>query len=161
MLFVALCLLILLFGFVSLRGAPYLPTKKKQMHEALDLLNLKAGQTVLELGSGDGSFLVIAAKRGYKAVGYELNPLLVVVCKLRTWKYRSHVRVIWGDCWLASWPPSDGMFVFMMDKFMIKLDKKLIHYAKGKSYPVVSNSFQIVGKKHTKHLNGLYLYMYK
>ena len=35
-------------------GPPYLPTLAPNLKTALDLLDLKSGQTVLDLGSGDG-----------------------------------------------------------------------------------------------------------
>ena len=55
--------LVVCFGFVVLVGAPYVPTLDKQMIAALDLLDLKAGQTMLELGCGDDTFLQGMAMR--------------------------------------------------------------------------------------------------
>lgn len=121
-------LLILLFGLVVFFGAPYLPTFKKQIETALDLLDLQPGQTMLELGSGDGRVLRAAAIRGLNAIGYELNPILVVISKLRCWPYRGKVRVIWANYWLQKWPQAEGIFVFLLPKYMNKLDKKIIQY---------------------------------
>jgi hypothetical protein len=45
---------VMFFGFVILFGAPYLPTLKPQTNAALDLLDLKPGQTLLELGLWPG-----------------------------------------------------------------------------------------------------------
>ena len=47
-------ILVISFGFVVFVGPPYLPTLDKQVRTALDLLDLKKGQTLLELGCGDG-----------------------------------------------------------------------------------------------------------
>jgi ribosomal protein L11 methylase PrmA len=69
--------LVILFGFVVAFGAPYLPTLRPQITMALDMLDLKKGQTLLELGSGDGRVMMAAAERGWNVIGYELNPLLV------------------------------------------------------------------------------------
>jgi ribosomal protein L11 methylase PrmA len=66
------------FGFVLIFGAPYLPTLDKPMKAALELAELKPGQTLLELGCGDGKVLIAAAKQGVHATGFELNPLLVI-----------------------------------------------------------------------------------
>ena len=49
------------FAAVLLVGAPYLPTLRPQVLTGLDLLHLKKGQTMLELGCGDGRVLLEAA----------------------------------------------------------------------------------------------------
>lgn len=155
--------LILLFGFVVLFGAPYLPTLKKQVESGLDLLDLQPGETVLELGCGDGRVLKAAARRNLKAVGYELNPLLALVARLHTWRYRKHVKVIWGDYWRTTWPPAEGIFVFLLDKYMVKLDKKITQdFQKKYRKPVklVSFAFQIPHKRPAAQRHGLYLYEY-
>ena len=105
-------------------GAPYLPTLRSQTETALDLLEVKEGMKILELGSGDGSVALAAAKRGAFIVGYELNPILVAISRIRCIKYRSQVRIHWGNYWHAQWPVTDAIFVFLLDKYMNKLDKK-------------------------------------
>ena len=151
---------LLLFSFVIFRGAPYLPTLKQQIQDALDLLELKEGQTILELGSGDGRFLSAAAKRGVYSVGYELNPILVLWTRLRYYRYRKYISVKWGDYWKVQWPESDGMYVFLIQKYMKKLDTKVVQYANGKSYKVVSFGFTFPGRKPSKTKKGLSLYRY-
>lgn len=150
----------MLFAFVIARGAPYLPTLKQQTNDALDLLDLKKGQTLLELGSGDGRLMRAAAERGVYSVGYELNPLLVLYSRLRHWRYRRYMTVKWADFWLAEWPESDGMYVFLLQKYMKKLDNKVIQYSKGKNYKLVSFGFEIPNKKAIKKLKGVCLYTY-
>jgi hypothetical protein len=153
--------IVLLFGYVVLFGAPYVPTLKKQQEKALDLLDLKTGQVLLELGSGDGRVLVAAAKRGIKSVGYELNPLLFLVSLLVTWRYRKVVSVQFGNYWAKTWPPADGIYVFLLEKYMEKLDKKITHTYRGKNVKVVSFAFKIPQRKAVKTDGGLYLYEYR
>src|SRR3990167_2533034 len=88
--------LIVSYGWVILFGAPYIPTLKRQRHQAIELLALKPGQTFIDLGCGDGSLLILAAQRGWRAIGYELNPILVLVVWLRTRRYRHLVKLKWG-----------------------------------------------------------------
>ncbi len=154
-------IVVLLFSFVIFRGAPYLPTLKQQIEDALDLLDMQRGQTLLELGSGDGRFLGAAAKRGLYSVGYELNPLLVIWTRIRYYKYRKFISVRWGDFWVSQWPESDGMYVFLLQKYMKKLDTKVVQYANDKPYKVVSFGFTIPDRKPTKTKKGLRLYVYK
>jgi len=155
--------LIILVGFVVAFGAPYLPTLKKQTTEALDLLDLKKGQTLLELGCGDGRVAKAAAQRGWQVIGYELSPVLVVIAKLNTYKYRGQVQIRWGNFWRHDWPQSDGIFVFLLDKYMKKLDKKIIQQRvqQGTRIRLVSFTFKIPDKKIAGKKEGLLLYEYK
>ncbi len=153
-------IIVLLFGMVLLFGAPYVPTLRPQVDAAFKLLNLKNGQHLLELGCGDGKVLIAAARRGYRATGYELNPVLVLICRVRTWRYRHLVRVVWGNFWAEELPPTDGIFVFLLPKYMTKLDKKIIQEF-GKPVKLVSYAFPVPNRKLTKQQDGVYLYSYK
>ncbi len=147
------------FTFVIAFGAPFLPTLKARVPEALDLSGLKAGDTLIELGSGDGRILRAAAERGINAIGYELNPLLVVYSKIVNIKYRNKVKIIWGDYWRKQWPEAQGIFVFLLQPYMQKLDTKITqNYPKG--IALVSFAFTIPNRKPNKESNGLYLYRY-
>ena len=147
------------FSFVVAFGAPFLPILRPKMVIALDLINLKPGQTLLELGSGDGRVLKAAAERGLKAVGYELNPLLVIYSKIVCWRYRKQVKIHWGNYWHKTWPPADGVFVFLLQPYMEKLDAKIKADCK-KGTKLVSFAFTIDSRKPDKSQDGLYLYKY-
>lgn len=153
-------ILILSFAFVLLFGAPYLPTLKKQQADALDLLDLKPGQTLLELGCGDGRMLLAAARRGIHGVGYELNPFLALTSRIVTWKYRDIVKIQFGNFWAYDWPETDGIYVFLHTRFMTKLDTKIIQQYGSRKVKVVSYAFKIPGKKPVKTKDALYLYEY-
>jgi SAM-dependent methyltransferase len=159
-LILALIIIVLCFGFVILFGPPYLPTLTPQVHTALDLLDLQPGQTLLELGCGDGKILIAAAERGLSAVGYELNPILVAVAWLRTRRYRGKVQVRCGNFWHATWPTTDAIFVFILPKHMLQLDKKIAQNAR-KPVKLVSFAFAIPGREPLAHTNNVYLYEYK
>lgn len=157
--FIIVSILLLCFGGVLLAGAPYLPTLSPQVQTALQLAQLKKGQTLLELGCGDGKVVIAAARQGAYVIGYELNPLLAAVAWLRTRRYRRQVRIIWGNFWHKSWPPADTIFVFLLPKYMKKLDKKVIQY-KHKPVKLVSCAFVIPDRPPADAKNGVYLYLY-
>jgi hypothetical protein len=159
-LILAVTLIVLLFGLVVFFGAPYLPTMSKQVDTALDLLDLAPGQKLLELGSGDGRVLLAAASRGLLVTGYELNPILVAISWLRTRHYRRQVTIKFGNYWGARWPETDGIFVFLLDKYMEKLDKNIVQQYPGKKIKLVSFAFQIPTRKPRQVRDGLYLYEY-
>ena len=151
--------ILLLFGFVLLSGAPYLPTMRAQQKVALDLLDLKAGQQFYDLGCGDGRLLLAAARRGWQATGVEINPLLAAIAWLYTLRYRRQIKIIWGNFWNLDLSSADGVFVFLIKHKMPKLDKYLQAAAK-KQLRVVSYAFEIPGKKPVKNQNPLFLYTY-
>jgi SAM-dependent methyltransferase len=159
----ATVIFILCFSFVVLFGAPYLPTLSRQAEIALDFIDLKPGETLLELGSGDGKILLLAARRGWNVVGIEINPILVFVSRIRTWKYRKRVKIVWGNLWNSEkWPPADGIFIFLLPKLMKKLDTKVEQWHNSKPLKLVSFAFPIPDKKPTKENKlGVYLYKYK
>lgn len=159
-LLIVFVVLALCFGFVLLYGAPYVPTLDKQVEAALDLLDLKKGQTMLELGCGDGKVLIAAAERGYKVVGYELNPLLAIIAWARTRRYGNQVKVVWGNFWNKPWPRADGIFVFLLDKFMVKLDMAITAQP-HRPIKLVSFAFQIPGSEPAMIKDGIYLYVYQ
>lgn len=160
LLFILIVAIVLCFGVTVFFGAPYLPTLKPQITTALDMLELKSGQTMLEIGSGDGRVLRAAAARGWHVIGYELNPILVLISLWVTRKYRKQVRVIWGDAFRKNWPVTDGIFIFGLDRLMPKLNTKVVQ-SQQKPVKVVSFTFRIPEREPDAHEAGVFLYKYR
>jgi SAM-dependent methyltransferase len=59
------------------RESPYVPSPQDVVERMLDFAGLKAGELVIDLGSGDGRIVITAAKRGARGYGVDLNPKLV------------------------------------------------------------------------------------
>jgi hypothetical protein len=55
------------------RDVIYVPTRLQTVERMLDFAELKAGETLVDLGSGDGRIVLAAAKRGAVARGIELD----------------------------------------------------------------------------------------
>ncbi|CAD7941475.1 unnamed protein product [Amoebophrya sp. A120] len=104
------------------RGAPYLPTSRKALDTLFNRLlpppqRGPPGSTegakfnrvrmrLLDLGSGDGRIVIAAARHGYHATGYELNPWLYAWSQLqrirtfaRSAEERRNCRFILGNIW--------------------------------------------------------------
>jgi SAM-dependent methyltransferase len=152
-------LLFFAYGFVLLFGAPYFPSLKPHMKAALDLLELKKGQLVYDLGCGDGRFLKAAARQGIKSIGYELNPFVFAYAWLTTRRYRKLVKVRWGNFWKADISKADAVFVFLLDKYMPQLDDKLSREGR-KGLKLASHTFKIPGRKTSAQKYGVFLYKY-
>ncbi|MBC7512074.1 hypothetical protein H7142_00220 [Candidatus Saccharibacteria bacterium] len=122
--FWALGALVVLFGFVALVGAPYVPSLRKEVRAAFDTLYpIGNDDVVVDLGSGDGVVLREAASRGARCIGYELNPLLVVFSNIRLGKAGT---VTLGDMWQATLPPDVTLvYVFTVSRDSRKLGRYL------------------------------------
>lgn len=117
---------VILFSFVIIRGAPYVPSQKKYIKRALTkLYPLSAKDTLVDVGSGDGIVLRLAAKRGARAVGFELNPLLVLVSKFLCLG-DPKITTRWADFWRVPLPDDTTVvYVFMVEKMSKKLEQKI------------------------------------
>ena len=82
-----LLLLPLLFGIVNTALAqawawddgtvPFVVTPREIVERMLRMADVKAGDTLIDLGSGDGRIVIEAAKRGAKGLGVDIDPSLV------------------------------------------------------------------------------------
>jgi SAM-dependent methyltransferase len=73
--FIASLVLILWVYLPVFWGAPWIPGPFRVINRMLELAEVKPGQTVLDLGAGDGRIVILAARK-YKAksVGVEIDP---------------------------------------------------------------------------------------
>jgi len=150
-----------LFAGVVAFGAPYLPTLSKRVDDAIELLDLKPGQLFIELGSGDSRLQIAAAKKGIKSIGYELNPLLVIYAKAKSFRYRKLVAVKLANYWLIDWPEHDALYAFILNPFMQKLHNKIVQRKPKRPLTLVSFAFKIPNKEPSHEINGMFQYKYK
>lgn len=74
---------VVLLGFTVFFGAPYVPSRRKELHLLFkNAYPLSAQDTLVDLGSGDGVVLRTARQYGARAVGYELGPVYFAISKL-------------------------------------------------------------------------------
>jgi 16S rRNA A1518/A1519 N6-dimethyltransferase RsmA/KsgA/DIM1 with predicted DNA glycosylase/AP lyase activity len=155
---------ILIFAFVVVFGAPFVPTRARWAATALDLAKIGPIDTVVDLGSGNGIVLHLAAQRGARVVGYELNPLLVLWSRLRLLKYGKRARVQLANFWMVDLP-NDTTVVYV---FAVERDeRKLIRYledqaskVRAKKLKVISFGLPLSGKKSLGQAQGANLYKF-
>ena len=62
-------------GLESKKIVPFVPTPQDVVERMLELAQVKKGDVVYDLGSGDGRIVITAAKKyGVKAIGFEIDP---------------------------------------------------------------------------------------
>jgi hypothetical protein len=158
-LFLVCVAIAIIFSYPMFYGAPFLPTRPSRIKAAVDLLDLQPGQTMLELGSGDGRILREAARRGIYAIGYELNPILIWYCWLVGWRYRKFITLRRRNYWKEPLATCDGIYTFLLVPYMARLDAKIGREKQG-PLKLVSFAFPIPDKKPSKEHVGLLLYRY-
>jgi hypothetical protein len=108
----------------ALYGVPWVPTRDPRIRRALQLANLQPGETLYDLGAGDGRVLVMAAKEfGAYAIGIEIGPVQCLVGWLRIWfsGSRPKARVRCGNFYRADLSDADVIFVYATSSQTSKL----------------------------------------
>jgi hypothetical protein len=142
-------LVALIFGVVF-EGAPYVPTKRKDIDNALKLAKLKPDELIVDLGSGDGRLLSAAADQGYRALGYELSPILALISRMTLRKYGKRVKVRNTNFWYTKLPSDTKVvFVFLAGPFMKRLARHMQREANRLGHPLdlISYGFELPGHK--------------
>ena len=156
-----LAVVVLVFGFVAFRGAPYVPSRRKEINEAFDkLYRLGSRDVFVDIGSGDGIVLRHAAARGARAIGYELNPILVVLSRWLSRK-QPNVTVQLADFWKVQLPDETTIvYVFGDSRDITKMTKKVQDEATriGKPLMFLSYGIAVPGLKHHKKHGAYFLY---
>jgi protein-L-isoaspartate O-methyltransferase len=135
--------------------APYYPTPELVVQKMLEFGGLKAGETMFDLGSGDGRIVFMAAQRFHaNAIGVELDNDLArqSIDRLHKLGLQKTARIIHGDLLKEDYSSADLVTVYLLptsinDKVQPLLEKQL-----KKGARVVSHDFNFPGWKHTKSL---------
>jgi len=129
--------------------APYIPSPQIVVDRMLELARVKPGETVYDLGSGDGRILITAAQKyRAKAVGIELSPEL---CKSTTAKIeklglQDLVKVRHDNMLRVDLSPADVVTIYLLTSSNLRLRPNLEKYLKPGAR-VVSNDFEVRGWK--------------
>jgi hypothetical protein len=153
--------IVLAFGFVVAFGAPYVPSHVREVRRSFkELYPLGNDDTVVDLGSGDGLVLKEAGRRGAATYGFELNPLLVFVSRLRLLgNTRAHVAL--ANMWHAPLPKNVTLvYVFTVSRDSAKLTRRLQSEADrlGRSFHVMTYGEGLRGHEPKAKLRGHTLY---
>lgn len=156
--------LILTFGFVVFFGAPYVPSHKKQVERALtELYHVHSTDVLVDVGSGDGIVLRIAAGKGARAIGYELNPILVFISRLLARPFGSKIQVQLANFWHTSLPEATTViYVFMVERDAKKMASKIQAEANRLNHPLslISYGAALPAHEPVQKVGAHYLYSF-
>ena len=155
------CGLFFLFALFAFTGAPYVPTLRSEAEKVFKkLYRLGRKDLVVDLGSGDGTVLLAAAKCGAKVYGIELNPILVLISRFRLRKFK-HARVDLGNIFNCKFPTETTVvYLFGEDRDIMKFAKKIRDESARLKKPlfVISQGFEIPGLVAQKTERAFFLY---
>src|SRR3990167_3547937 len=157
-----LLLVIVLFFFTVFDlflELPYVGAKREMVLTIMKLAQVKKRETVVDLGSGDGRLLITAAKKGAKAIGYEINPFLIAVSLIHT-KLEGLGNQIWiqrESLWKADLTVADVIFVYAKKKTMKKFEDFIYKNAR-RGTRVIVNTNPFPNIKPQKALGKIFLY---
>jgi SAM-dependent methyltransferase len=159
-------LIILVLTFIAwtqLFGAPWIPTRHQTVHRMLELAQIKPGELVYDLGSGDGRIIIEAAQSfGARAVGIEIDPLRYLWSKVKIslLKYQNRVDVILGNFYHQDLSRADVIIVYLLQdtniRLMQKFERELRHGTR-----IISNTFNFPGWDITNQDEKEKVYVYK
>lgn len=118
--------ILLSFAYAAMSGAPWVPTWKRDIDRAADLLDLKEGERFYELGCGDGRVCLNFAKRsGANVTGIELSILQWFVANVRKLVSGSSARFRLANAFSVDLSDADALYVFLMPDTYKKIKPKL------------------------------------
>lgn len=129
--------------------APFVPSPQPIVERMLAAADLKPGETLFDLGCGDGRVLVTAAQKfRAKAIGVELSPKLVEAAnaRIKGLHLEDQVTVIQGDLMEADLSSADVVTIYLLTHSNDTLRPNLEKYLK-RGARVVSHDFQVRGWK--------------
>lgn len=150
--------------------APFVPSPPEVVQKMLELAAVKGGDTVYDLGCGDGRIVIMAAQKfGAKAVGVELDDELYQKTseRVKNLKLQDKVRIIHGNLLEVDLTPATVVTLYLLPDANEKVRPNLEKYLK-KGARIVSHDFEIAGWKaartepmETQDAGSHTLYLYR
>jgi len=128
--------------FIATFTAPFVPVSKKVARKMLAAADLRSGENHIELGSGDGRVLLLAARMGANSTGYELQWPLVLLTKIKAFFLRRKIHVHLKNFFKADLSAADVITMYLIPSTMGKVAKKLESSSLKSGTRIVSYAFK-------------------
>lgn len=121
----------------------WVPTSQALADKLLSLAKVTAQDYVIDLGSGDGRFVITAAKRGARALGIEYNPELVELSKRTAARegVADKARFVKADLFESDFSQATVITMFLLPDINLRLRPLILDLKPGTR--IVSNSFDM------------------
>jgi len=143
---------------------PYVPTPDLVVKGMLQLAGVKNGETVIDLGCGDGRIVVMAAKEfGAKGIGYDLNPERIKEANdnAKAAGVNGNVQFLEKNLFEADIKQADVVTLYLLPSVNEKLKPRLLKELK-RGTRIVSHSFSMGDWKPVKEqeVDGRRIYLW-
>lgn len=156
----SLGLIIFIIYIQLIPGAFYYPSTFNSVKTIFDNLKINKKDIVFDLGSGDGRILIAAAQAGAKAIGYEMNPILIKKSrqKIKNLNLSKLIKIKAKNFWHADLSKATVICVYQFPKYVARLEKIL----KKSNHPVtvISNDYPFPNQKPYLVKNKIYFYKF-
>jgi SAM-dependent methyltransferase len=149
--------------FQTKKIVPFVPSPQEVVDKMIDLAGVKQGDVVYDLGSGDGRIVTAAAKKGAKAVGFEIDGDLVKQSRenIRAAGVQDSAEIRQQDILTVDLSPASVVTMYLLPDVNLKLKPNLLSQLKPGSR-VVSHSFDMGDWKPDKseRVEGRTIYLW-
>ena len=123
----------------------YVPTPHDVVDKMFEVAGVKKGELVYDLGCGDGRIVVAAAKKGAKAVGYDINPERVEEAKanVKKNKVENLAQIFEKDIFTLDLSKANVVTLYLLPELNVRLIPQLEKLARGSR--IVSHDFDMHG----------------
>lgn len=109
----------------------WVPTPDAVVQRMLDMAEVRRGERLVDLGSGDGKIAIAAAKRGARARGIEFNPDMVTLSRRNARDAGVEVDFQQGDIFQADFSDADVVTLYLLPSLNEKLRPILLDMKPG------------------------------
>jgi len=132
--------------------APFVPSPQSVVEYMLKLVDLKAGEVLFDMGSGDGRTVIMAAKTfGARGVGIELREDLAkkAMSQIHENGIDDRVTIMNTDMFTVNLTSADVVYLYLTTSANEKIKSKLESDLK-KGARIVSHDYEIIGWRPLK-----------
>ncbi|HEV8342757.1 MAG TPA: methyltransferase domain-containing protein [Candidatus Binatia bacterium] len=147
----------------SKKIVPFVPTPQEVVDRMIELAGVKKGDVVYDLGSGDGRIVITAAKKGARAVGFEIDPDLIKESRenVRKAGVEKLAEIRQQDILTVDLSGANVVTMYLLPDVNLKLKPNLLSQLKPGSR-VVSHAFDMGDWKpdKTERVDGRTVYLW-
>jgi len=147
----------------SKKIVPFVPTPQEVVDKMIELAGVKAGDVVYDLGSGDGRIVITAAKKGARAVGFDVDGDLVKESRenIRKAGVEERAEIRQQDILTVDLSGASVVTMYLLPDVNLKLRPNVLSQMKPGSR-VVSHAFDMGDWKpdKTERVDGRTIYLW-